>query len=77
MPAPVKCPKCRHEFIITPAAPQERRSSTLRSAVVDVPIRASAPLCVCSHVGVLHEDDGKGPCTLCGIGSCGQFIEMP
>jgi hypothetical protein len=73
MTLPVKCPKCHHEFI----APTERRSSTLRSAVLDIPIRTDAPMCVCEHVRVLHEDDGAGPCTLCGMASCGQFIEKP
>lgn len=74
MPDPIKCPKCHHEFLAEP-----RRSSTLRSPVLDVPIALThdAPICVCEHVRVLHEDDGKGPCTLCGVQACGQFIERP
>jgi hypothetical protein len=33
-----------------------RMSSTAMRAVV---------VCVCSHVRTLHQDEGRGPCTLC------------
>jgi len=58
----IKCPQCQYEF------EYPKRSSTLRSPVVDIPIRENAPMCLCGHVRVLHDDTGK--CTLCDCDDC-------
>lgn len=57
----VKCPNCQHEF-------ESRRTSTLKSPALDIPIREDAPMCLCGHVRILHDETGK--CTLCECDDC-------